>query len=344
MKVRLPNPMSAAAWAAFLLPALFPGAWADRAFGAAALVLAGAALYAKPSPWEAREPSGAALRFFLPLQALCVISALYAAGVGGASLGLSGWLELPRWAVFAALAVYVIRHFDDQARSALDLAASVAPYVALAFPSADPQGYTVILALSWLLFFSRRRLRFLHATAALLAVFFSGDKTAWTAAYFVLAVGAALFVYRARVRRPRAARTAVLAGVALLALPFLRRLALPPAPSALSTTEAVAWQFVRRSPVFGWGPVEAAAVVGRSQYVFWLLKGGALAGCVILAGLLSFAWRLMRASRETPTRLAGAAAFLGSAAWMLTAGRFMESDRLFFMTALFAAGMSEERR
>jgi hypothetical protein len=345
MTLRLPNPMSAVVWIAFLAPLSLLGAGADRLFGAAVLVLACAVLFAKPSPWEARKPSASALRFFLLLEFLYAASAVYSSGFNGAQIGTAGCLELARFVVLGAFVVYVIRHFDAQVRGALEWAAPAAPYVSLVFPAADPQGYAALLTLCWLLFFSRLRLRFLHAAAALLVVFFSGDPTAWRAAFSVLAVGLSVFVFRtlARRRARHAGRWSLLLCALLLAAPALHlRAAASSMP--LSSTEAVALQFIRRSPFFGWGPVDGAAILGRNQYLFWLMKEGALGAGLILVGILLFGVRLLRAAKDDPVRLAGAAAFLGSAALMLTAGRFLESFRLFFLTSFFAAGMLAEDR
>jgi hypothetical protein len=344
--LRLPNPMSAAVWLAFAAPFFLLGAGADRIFGAAVFVLACAVLYSKPSPWEARRPSASALRVFLLLEFLYVVSAVYSAGFNGPQLAAAGRFELFRYAVLGAFVLYLIRHFDERVRGALEWATAAAVYVALLFPAADPRGYAAVLCLCWLLYFSRLRLRFLHAATAVLVVVFSGDPAAWSAAFLVLAAGACLLVYRELVRRRerRAAALSFLLGAALLACPALCRRALGAAPQApLSVTDSVALQFIRRSPVFGWGPV-AASVPGRSQYLFWLLESGALGAGVILAALLLAGYRLLRAAGGDPKRLAGAAAFLGSAALMLASGRFLESDRLFFLTAFLAAGIHETCR
>jgi len=347
MTLRLANPMSAVVWAAFLLAAIFPGAGADRLFGALVCVLGVATLLAMPSPWEAHRPSAAALRFCLALELLYVASAVYSAGVNGASFSAASALELPRFLAVGVFVAYLIRHFDAHVREALDWAAAGALYVFLVLPSADPQAYAAVLCLVWLLFFSRLRLRFLHAATALTVVVLSGEGAARSAAGGALIVGFSLLVYRglARGRARRSGRWSALICLFLLAgAAALSRAQRVRAPATLAATDAVARQFIRRSPVFGWGPVDGALIVGRSQYVFWTLKQGYLGAGLILAGLALLAFRLLRAAREDATRFAGTAALLASVAWLLTAGRFFESYRLFFLTAFFAAAARAEAR
>jgi hypothetical protein len=346
MTVRLPNPMSAVVWLAFLLPAAALGGWADLSLGAAAFVLGAAVLIVQPSPWETRPPSARALRIFLLLEFLYAASALYSAGFNGSSMGPREYLELPRCVLLGAFVVHLIRHFDAGARGAVEGAAAAALYVFLLFPSVDPQGYVAVLSLCWLLFFSRLRLRFLHAATAALVVVFNGGPAAWAAASVVLAAALSARAYRVLVRRRtrRAAGWSLALCAALLAAPLVLIRASPAAAELRASTEPVTRQFIRRSPVFGWGPTRPETIPGRSQYLFWTLKGGLLGAGAILAALLYAAYRLLRSAGGDPLRLAGAAAFLAAVALMLAYGRFFESYRLFFATAFFAAGMHEARR
>jgi hypothetical protein len=347
MNLRLRNPMREAIWLSFLLPSTLLGAAGDRVFGAAVFLLACAVLYTKPSPWEARDPSAAAVRFALAIEAAYLISAVYSAGFNGSGVGAAGAFELLRFIVLGGFAAYLIRHFDAAALSALEWAAASALYASLLYPPLDPQGFAALLTLCWLLFFSRLRLRLLHASTALLVVCLGGDAAARAGAFSVLAAGASLLVYRALARRRArgAARLSALLYAGLLAGgAVLRRALAGPGPEAVPSVDTVALQFIRRSPVFGWGPVDPASMVGRSQYLFWLLKQGALGAGLIAAALVYAGYRLLRAASGEPARLAGAASFVGSVALMLTAGRFFESDRLFFLAAFFAAGMHEASR
>ena len=347
MSLRLPNPMSAVVWLVFLVPLFHSGVWIDRSIGAAVFLLACAVLVSKPSPWEARKPSATALKIFLVLEFLYVVSAVYSAGFNGIQMGAQDYFELLRYFFLGAFIVYLIRHYDAQVRDAMDWAMTAALYGALLFPSADPQGYVSVLTLCWLIFFSRLRLRFLHAATALLVVFFSGAPASWAAALLILAAAFSLRLDRGLVRRrvQHAARLSLVVFVLLLAAPavyFRAHRAAAPATSRYS--EAIARQYIRRSPVFGWGPAESAAIPGSSQYLFWTLKGGALGAGLILAGLVLAGYRLLRAASGNPARLAGAAVFLGSVALLLATGRFLESYRLFFLTSFFMAGIHEASR
>jgi hypothetical protein len=347
MILRLSNPMSAVVWLAFLLPAVFSGARIDRGFGFAVFFLGCAALYSQPSPWEARKPSSRALKIFLLLEFLYAFSFLYSAAFNGIQPGLRDFLELPRYVVLGVFVAYLIRHYDSHVRGAMEWAMTAALYCALLFPGSDPQGYVAIMTLCWLLFFSTQRLRFLHAATALLVVVFNGGPVSWLAAYWVLSAALSVRLYRIfHRRRVRfSVRLSVGLFAALLASPIVYVRSNPAVAAEIrSPEETVTRQLIRHSPVFGWGPTEDAAIPGRSQYLFWELKEGALGAGLILAAIMLVGYRLLSASSGNPTHLAGAAAFLGSLALMLATGRFMESYRLFFLTSFFAAGMLEARR
>ncbi|MFI5349319.1 MAG: hypothetical protein ACHQ2Z_07230 [Elusimicrobiota bacterium] len=339
MSVRLPNPMSAVVWLAFLVPFAFFGAWADRSFGAAVFLLGCAVMVAKPSPWEAREPSKLALKIFLLLEFLYVVSAMYSAAFNGYQMDARDCFELPRYIILGAFVAYLIRHYDAHVRVAMDWAAAAGVYVSLLLPSADPQGYAACLTLCWLVFFSRLRLRWLHAATAALVVIFSGSRSSWTAAFLVVAAAASLRLYRVLARRrvKHAARLGLVFCAVLLASPavYLRASRAAAAPP-IASFDSIGLQFMRRSPVFGWGPSEFP---GRSQYLFWTLKGGALGAAAILGGLILVGYRVLRAVRADSTHLVGAVVFLACAALMLASGRFWESYRLFFLTSFFAAGI-----
>jgi hypothetical protein len=344
MTLRLSNPMSAAVWLAFFVPASLFGGWADRSFGAALFLLGGAALLAKPSPWEARKPAALALRIFLLLELLYVVSFAYSAAFNGALFGLRDYLELPRYVFLGVFAAYLIRHYDAQIRGVMEWAMTAALYFSLLLPAADAQGYVAVMTLCWLLFFSRLRLRYLHALTAAVVVVLNGGPAAWTAAFWVLSTALSLRVYRGlhRKRARFSLRFSVALFAALLASPIVYIRSSSAASAELGASrESVTRQLIRRSPVFGWGPTDVAALPGRSQYLFWELKGGALGAGLILAAIALAGYRLLRAASGDPASLSGAAAFLGSVALMLAAGRYLESYLLFFLTALFMAGMFE---
>ena len=347
MSVRLPNPMNAVVWLAFLVPTSLFGGWVDRSFGVAVCLLGCAVLLAKPSPWEARKASARALRTFLLLELLYVVSALYSAAFNGIEIGPSGCFELLRYVLIGVFVVYLIRHYDAEVRGVVEWAMTAALYIALLFPSADPQGYVSIMTLCSMIFFSRQRLRFLHAVTALFVVFFSGARASWMAAFLILSVALSVCLYQdlARRRVESAAQCGLIFFALLLASPAVYLRASRPAARAPSaTSEAETLQFIRRSPIFGWGPVDGAAIPGRSQYLFWTLKGGALGAGLILAGLMLVGYRLLRGASGNMTHLAGAAAFLASVSLMLATSRFLESFRLVFLTSFFMAGIHEASR
>jgi hypothetical protein len=347
MSLRLSNPMSAVVWLAFFVPAALFGVGLDRACGVAVFLLGAAVLVSKPSPWEARKPSAQALKLFLVLELLYAVSAVYSAAFNGIQSGVWDYLELLRYVLCGTFVVYVIRHYDIQVGRAMDWAMTGALYLALLYPPADPRGYVAVMTLCFLLFFSRLRLRFLHAAAALLVVLLSADRASWKAAFLVLSAALALLFYRGLVRR----RVKLTLGpslvffAALLAGMLLYLRSNPVAvPAPIAAPDTATLQFIRRSPFFGWGPVDGEAIPGRSQFLFWTLKGGLLSAGLILTGLALAGYRLLRAASGSSKRLVGAAAFLGSVALMLASGRYLESFRLFFLTSFFMAAMQETRR
>ena len=330
MILRLPNPLSAVAWLAFLLPAASLGSRADLLFAAAVLPLAIVVLATQPAPWEARGASVQAVKVFALLEAAWLVSYVYSAAFNGIRIGPLDLAELPRYALAGALTLYAIRHYDARVHASVALAAAAAPYASLALPSVDPYGYLSVLALCWQLFFARGRARWAHAAAAALAVALHGGPAAWAAA--LLAAAAALAV-----RHPRGrGRPAAL---------FFALLYLAAAACALRAAPTRAAALVRGSPLLGWGPARYEAVpAGLSQYAVWLVTGGALGEALVLAGVSLAAWRLLRACAADPRRLAGAAAFLGGAALTAAGAPVLESYRLFFATVFLTAAMHEAGR
>ena len=344
MNVRLPNPLIGVVWLAFLIPAAGRGGWVDPSFGVAVFLLGCAVLVAKPSPWEARKTSALALRLFLLLEILYLFSTLYSAAFNGIQFRLRDCLELLRYVFLGVFVVYLIRHYDAGVRLAMEWAMTAAVYCALLFPIMDPQGYVSVMTLCFLLFFSRLRLRFLHAATALLVIFFSGAGASLAAALFILSAAFSVGFYRSLARRrvKSAARaSAAFCAVLLGGAAFCLRLKIGAAAAAADP----ALQFIRRSPILGWGTAEGQWISsGVNQYLRWLLDGGALGTGVILTGLFIAGYRLLRDASGDLWRVAGAVAFLGSVGLMLTAGQFLESFRLFFLTAFFIADMYAESR
>ena len=350
MSVRLPNPLSAVVLLAFVLPGQWLDGSLDRAFAAAAFLLAVGVLFVKPSPWEARKPAREAAWFCAMLQLLYVLSFAYSAAFNGVQTGLQDWLELPRWLFLGAFCVHLIRHYDDQVREAMEagmLAAVCAgPFL---FANAD-YGYAAVLSSCWFLFFSRSRLRLVYSGAALLLVFLEGSRPSWAAALLLASAALAERFYenllRGRARFP--AQLALLSVVLFLAVPVavVRSLSSRAADEThAGASGAEALRAIRRSPVLGLGPAryEPASSVDN-QYLAWLLRGGALGVAVILVAAGIVALRLLQPADGDVARQLGAAAFIGCVLLMLLSGRFLDSFHLFFATAFTATAMARTGR
>lgn len=153
---------------------------------------------------------------------------------------------------------------------------------------------------------------------------------------YLAALAAIHFLFFSSAPRARI-HAAVCAGVVLISM-----------PEGLVSPGAALARFWR-SPILGWGPASYEPVPAGSQYLAWLVRGGVVGACVILAGLVIVAFRLLRGAwrdrRKTDRRrLVGAAVFLGFAAGMLMAGSFLEDFRLYALTAFLVAGMHEDPR
>jgi hypothetical protein len=182
MSLRLANPMSSVVWLAFLLPGRLAGGRLDFALALAVLAVACVTLWTKPSPWESRAPARRAAWLFGALQFLYVISYLYALAFKGAQTGPLDLFELPRWLFLGAFVVYLIRHYDASVRAATEAAMIASLYGSwIVFETAGERTYAAALTLAYLLLFSRARLRFLHASAAVVVLFFLGARPAWAA-------------------------------------------------------------------------------------------------------------------------------------------------------------------
>jgi len=182
MSVRLPNPLSMAVWLVFLLPGRLVGDRLDFALALLVFSVACAVLWVKPSPWESRAPARQAALIFASLQFLFIISYLYALAFKGAHSGPLNLLEIPRWILLGGFVVYLIRHYDESVRAATEAAMIAALYgSSLFFNTVGERAYTAALTLCWLLLFSRKKLRYLHAAAAAAVLILSRHHLSWGA-------------------------------------------------------------------------------------------------------------------------------------------------------------------
>lgn len=351
MSLRLVNPMTAVVWLAFFTPGFLLGGRVEEGLGIAAVLLAAAVLVSKPSPWESRRPVRLATEIFLLLQFLLIVSYVYSAAFNGVSTGAADWLALPRWLGCGLLVAYVLGHYDGHVHAAMETAAIAAAYGGcLVFREAE-LGYISILIMCRLLFFSQARRRLVHAAAAAAAAFYSGSRPAWAVAFLVLsaALAARLGDDLAGRRARHSVPWSVFAFVFLLSASVLCLRFAPARAAALeaprTVSAATALRHIRLSPLLGWGPAryEAASAV-RSQYLLWAVRGGLLSLAVILAGLGLVSSSLLRAAGGDMRRLLGVSVFLISIGLLLLTGPFLESWRLFLLTAFFAAGVREESR
>jgi hypothetical protein len=172
--------MIAIVWLVFLLPARLLAGRFDFALAIAVFAVACVVLRVMPSPWESRTPARHAALIFAGLQFLYFISYLYAQAFKGALLGPQDLFELPRWLLLGGFVVYLIRHYGASVRAATESAMTAALYGSwLLFETSGERTYVAALTLCYLLFFSRARLRFLHAAAAVAVILLSGAHLSW---------------------------------------------------------------------------------------------------------------------------------------------------------------------
>ena len=346
MSLRLRNPLGALAWATALLPGRLFGGAADWALGAAAALVAVAVLGSKPAPWETRRPARRAAQFFAGLLLLTVLSYAYSAAFNGLQTGPLDWLELARPVLLGAFAVHLIRHHDERVALDLDAALAVSLYAVPFYAPGPEYAWTAALTMCWMLFFSRGRLRLVHAGSALILILLLGGRTAWAAGLWIAAAAIAARLYEDLVKgRTRwAVQLTVLSFALLAAAPVVAvRAALSPSAvgAAREESSADALRAIRRSPLLGWGPAryEAASAV-PDQYLYWTLRGGLVGLAWVLAGALAAAWGLYRRMTGDMTGLLGVSALLGATALLLLSGQFLGSFRLCLLTGLVAASAS----
>jgi O-antigen ligase len=298
-----------------------------------------------------------------------------------------------RYVFLWVFVVYLIRHYDDRVRRATETAIAASMYYAilvafcvlhfvplltpffadwlyldtktyvdyfgtlrLSVPFENPNflGFYAVQVLTYMIFFSRSRLRLFHIAAALLVIYFTASRTAWVTAAVALAAGLGLYAYLGAIR----GRLAVIVrlGFALLLLAgagmyFSDRImqnsrlqavfsafhkgGIQNESNAAGRLEqtAQAWEFFKTSPVFGMGPSKYATFdYVDDQYALWFLRNGVLGACVIIAGLGLISWRFVRSQRGNLTSLVGALAFVAVIALELLTGEFLNNFRLFYLT------------
>lgn len=289
MSLKLSNPLVVIVWSAFLLPDRLAAGRLDLPLAALAAAAGAASLWSMPAPWESRGPAYRIALLAGAVQLLWGLSYLYALAFKGALTGPLDWLDLPRWTLLGVFLIHLVRHRSPAVREATESAMAASAYASwLVFGVPGERFAAAALTLLWLLLFSRARLRFAHASAALTALVFSG----WTPAVAA-------------------------------------------APDAL--------RLIRSSPLFGWGPARYELLSATSpQYLHWLVRGGALGGSLIAAGLVYAVFSLLR-GEEDLRRRAAVAALLSCAALLLLTGPLLDSYRFFFLISFLFAAAVEPR-
>lgn len=337
MRLRVPNPLGAAAGLACLLPASSGLFGFDGAFGAAAGFIGAATLWTQPAPWETRRPARGAATLFGALQLAAVLSAVWAAAFLGAT---TLWLDLPplaKPALLGVLAAYALRYYDGHVRATLDAALAAAVYVSWVYRGPEDFGAFAAPAVCWMLFFSRTRLRRLHAAAGLAACALRGDAASWAAAALAVGAAAGWEAHERLLRRGAGRRAAVLGAAAAAALFALARNAPVPANAVRPAVSAMAAHAQARSPLLGWGPATAERLPERgSQWTQWRLRGGLLRAALWALGLAWAAAELLRSARGRAR--AGAAALAGGFLFLLGGSPALDSTRVFLVWTLLAVG------
>ena len=175
MGVKLPNPLVAIAWCAFLLPDRLAGGRLDLPFAALAAIGGGASLWTIPSAWETRNTAYRTALLSGALQLLWVVSYLFVLAFKGSQSGPLDWLDLPRWTIVGVFLIHLIRQHGPAARAATESAMAVAAYGSwLIFDTPRERFAAAALTLCYMLLFSRSRLRLAHGAAAFAALAMSG--------------------------------------------------------------------------------------------------------------------------------------------------------------------------
>lgn len=368
-RLRLSNPLAAAAWLALFWPGRLLGDSSGALFAGFVVVSALFVIAVKDAPWESRAPSRLAAGLTGVLFLCAAGSLVFAAAFKGAEAGAARWAALLRWAGLGLFTVQLIRFFDETSRRALERGLFALPFVALVllaafrldlpllaplaralyddpgrlaapFERADLLGAALAMGLFYLPTRRGELAVAAHAAASTAALALTGSLPSWAAAWLGLcAWGALAFTDSARRRRlPRP----VLLGLGLfLALSTGGLFALRAsrqAPVFAADASSAAVDPVRdlfwNSPLLGWGPSPRAESLARSQFSLWLLRGGAVGLLAALAALLPVAWRLRPGLAPHP---GAAAALLACLAALLAGMPLLESDRLAVLSGLLAA-------
>lgn len=175
--VRIYNPMSGVVWLALFVPLPY-------VLPAAVMLLGGVILYTQPAFWEARRPAREAATIFFLLAICDAVSYAYSMAFNGVRTGPMDLWALARPVFAGVFTVYLIRHYDEMVRKALESALTTAIYLTLflrttgasslsLFEPIQSMGYLAALAAIHYVFISRAPLRFAHAAAAATVVLFS---------------------------------------------------------------------------------------------------------------------------------------------------------------------------
>lgn len=344
MSLRLRNPLGLLAWTVALLPPLSRAGTADWALGASAAFVGAAVVWTHAAPWETRAPARRAGRFFFGMTLLGVLSWAYSAAFNGLQTGLLDALELLRPVALGVVAVHIVRHRDARLADDVDLALPAALYLQPFYARGPEYPWTASLTLAWALFFSRSRLRLLHAAAAALLLVLLGGKGAWAAGALTLGAATAARLLKDQLagHPGKVAPLTVLCLALLAAAPVLgvRSAMSPAADEPRAEAAAESWRAVRRSPVFGWGPgMYERVAAADDQYLAWAARGGLLGLCWVFGGIAVLAWSLLWGAEDAARKL-GLAALVGSAALLLLSGRFLDGFRLELLTGLVAGAAS----
>lgn len=402
--LRLPNPMILVVWLAIFTPGHLFEWWVERSFVAAVFALSVFILTAKTSPWEVRRTARIASGFFFLIQFFYVLSFIYSVAFNGIETGSRDYFDLLRYVFTWAFALYVLRHYDDRVRRSTEVAVTAAMYFSLlvavcylrplpvltpffrdflyahtktavnwfgqlrlAAPFENPNflGFFAVQVLAYLLFFSRSPIRFMHAGAALLVIYFSGSRTAWVSTGVVAAAAFAAYSYdlatKMKVKRALQLSAAVMLlgiGVVRYGGAFLEN------GRVRAILEAVhkggvqnesnaagrvaqnleAWEYIKRSPLLGWGPSKYAIFdFVDDQYALWGLRNGAVGFLLIMTGLVWVSWRIIRPQRGDSMKLIGACAFVTAIALELLTGEFLGNFRLCYLTWFIGTAMARSR-
>jgi O-antigen ligase len=392
-KFRVPNPMIFVVWLAIFVPGHLFDWWVERAFSAGVTMLALFTLFAKQSPWESRRATRQAGVLFFLIEILFVASYVYSVAFNGLETGLRDYFEVARYLFLWVFIVYLIRHYDDRVRRSTETAVACSMYfcilvglcylytvpvlspffrtvlyaktksyvnyagtIRLAAPFENPNflGFYAVQVLTYMIFFSRSKLRLAHIAASMLVIYFCSSRTAWVAMAVVLiaAFGAYAYLGALKMRWKYAFQLClaislfVIAGVRFSdrimansrlqsVLTAMHRGGLERESNAAGRMEqnSEAWEYFKRSPILGWGPSKYGIFdYMDNQYLLWMLRNGAAGAFLIMGGLILVVLNFLRSQRVDALSFVGACAFVACIAIMILTGEFLNNFRLFYLT------------